>query len=171
MFVDKPVPFELVKQVIEAGTWAPSAKNGQQWRFTVVTGEAKDRFVAAFRTGLQETMIRIGEKNMGSSFNSCSIMDKAPVIIVVWNTYKNKWESEIHSVAAAIQNMLLMAYSLGLGSLWIADVFYAHDEITKHFGKTWRLTAAITLGWPAESERAKPPPRRLGVDEVSEFLE
>jgi nitroreductase len=36
---------------------------------------------------------------------------------MVWNTGEEGWDSEIHSVAAAIQNMLLRAYDLGLGSL------------------------------------------------------
>ena len=40
-YSDKPVPLESVREVLEAGTWAPSAKNGQQWRFTVLTGSSK----------------------------------------------------------------------------------------------------------------------------------
>jgi nitroreductase len=40
-YKDEGVPIELVREVLEAGTWASSAKNGQQWRFTVMTGDAK----------------------------------------------------------------------------------------------------------------------------------
>lgn len=40
-FKGDPVPRDLIIEILEAGTWAPSAKNGQQWRFTVLTGEAK----------------------------------------------------------------------------------------------------------------------------------
>jgi nitroreductase len=97
-------------------------------------------------------------------------MEQAPTLIIVWNAGENNWESEAHSVAVAIQNMLLMAHSLGLGSLWIADVYYAPDAIISYLGKKWKLTAAVTLGWPAERERNKPVPRKMGIDEVSEFL-
>jgi nitroreductase len=64
--------------------------------------------------------------------------------------------------------MLLEAYSLGLGSLWICDVLYAYSPLRKHLGKDWQLVAAVALGWPAEKKKA--PPRKMSVDEVSEFL-
>jgi nitroreductase len=96
-------------------------------------------------------------------------MEEAPVLIMVWdsNEAKRLEESSLQSVAAAIQNMLLKAYSIGLGSLWICDVYYATKAFTKHLDKPWRLVAAVTLGWPSESPQPKP---RKSVDEVSEFL-
>jgi nitroreductase len=166
-YLDKPVPMEMVRQVLEAGTWAPSAKNGQQWRFTVLTGDAKKRLTDLFRSELEIRAKRVGVAEMGSSLASCGITEKAPVLIMVWNAGEHGWMSEEHSVAAAIQNMLLKAHSLGLGSLWIADVYYAHETLTKHLGKPWKLTAAVALGWPASIPK---PRSKLTVDEVAEFL-
>jgi nitroreductase len=166
-YLDKSVPEELVRQVIEAGTFAPSAKNGQQWRFTVLAGKAKTELTDLFRRELEKVSKRTSEKNMGSCFPSCSIMEQAPVVIMVWNAGEHGWETEIHSVAAAIQNMLLKAYALGLGSLWIGDIFYTIDALKKHLGKPWKLMAAVTLGWPAYAPEPRP---RKSVDEVAEFL-
>jgi len=104
---------------------------------------------------------------MGSSFSSCNIMEHAPVAIIVWNAGDKGWETETHSVAAAIQNMLLKAYALGLGTLWIGDIFYTTNALKKHLGKPWKLTAAIALGWPAHTPEPRP---RKTVDEVAEFL-
>ena len=104
---------------------------------------------------------------MGSSLNSCAIMEQAPVLIMVWTAGDKGWESEEHSVAAAIQNMLLKAYSIGLGSLWIADIYYAQTALTKHLNKSWKLMAAVTIGWPASPGKV---PTKKTVDEVSEFL-
>jgi nitroreductase len=103
-----------VRQVIEAATYAPSAKNGQQWRFTVFTGKSKKELTDVFRRALEKTSRRIGQANMVSSFSSCSIMEHAPVVIIVWNAGDKGWETEIHRVAAAIQNMLLKAYARAL---------------------------------------------------------
>jgi len=166
-YTDRPVPIDLVREVLEAGTWAPSAKNGQQWRFTVLTGEAKKRLTDLFRSELQALSAKLIYPNMGSSFSSCSIMEQAPVLIMVWNTGEHGWEAELQSVAAAIQNMLLKAYSLGLGSLWIGDVYYTLDALAKHLGKPWKLVAAVALGW---SSSAPNPPKKMTVDQVSEFL-
>jgi nitroreductase len=96
-------------------------------------------------------------------------MDEAPVLIMAWNSNDSKHleESSLQSVSAAIQNMLLKAYSLGLGSLWICDIYYATKALTKHLSKPWTLVAAVTLGWPAEVPTPRP---RKTVDDVSEFL-
>lgn len=158
-YLDKEVSEDLVRQVIEAGTFAPSAKNGQQWRFTVLTGNAKKSLTDLFRRELEAVSEMIGRENMGSSLLSCSIMEKAPVVIMVWNAGEKGWETETHSVAAAIQNMLLKAHALGLGTLWIGDIFYALGALKKHLGKPWSLMAAVALGWPAYV--SKPKPRKL----------
>jgi nitroreductase len=96
------------------------------------------------------------------------MMEEAPVVIVVWNTHQFGWQTEAHSVAAAIQNMLLKAYSLGLGTCWIGDIFYAYKAIMDYFKKPWKLLAAVTLGWPEAIPGSR---ERLSVDDVAEFLE
>jgi len=166
-YIDRPVPLELVRNVLEAGTWAPSAKNGQQWRFTVLTGKAKKELTDLFRSKLQELSTKMGIQAIGSSLSSCSITEQVPVLVMVWNAGEHGWETELQTVAAAIQNMLLKAHSLGLGSLWIGDIYYALDVLAERLGKPWKLVAAVTLGWPAVTP--KPLPRK-SVDEISEFL-
>lgn len=165
-YVDKIVPEELIRQIIKAATFAPSAKNGQQWRFTVLTGNAKTELTDLFRRELERVCKRIGRKNMGSSFSSCRIMEEAPVVIMVWNAGEMGWETEVHSVAAAIQNMLLKAYALGLGTLWIGDIFYTLEALKQHLGKPWKLMAAVALGWPAGFPEPRP---RKSVDRSLNF--
>jgi len=167
-YMDKPVPIELVRQVLVAGTWAPSARNRQMWRFTVLTGNAKKRLTDLFRSKLETRSKRVGRGQMGSSFVSCGIMEQAPVLIMIWDADRPKISKpSLQSVAAAIQNLLLKAYNLGLGSLWICDIYLASNALTKHLSKSWTLVAAVTLGWPASTPDPKP---RRTVDSVSEFL-
>jgi nitroreductase len=157
------VDLGLIRKIIEAATFAPSAKNGQQWRFTVLTGDSKDKFTDMYRKELSKLAI-----DVGSSYGSCTMMEEAPVVIVVWNTNELGWITEAHSVSAAVQNLLLMAHSLGLGTCWIGDVFYTYEAIMKYFNKPWKLLAAITVGWPDVTPGPRP---RLPVDEVTEFLD
>jgi nitroreductase len=166
-FKGEPVPMELVREVLDAANYAPSAKRGEQWRFTVLTGEAKTRFLRFFDAELDRFIEEHGAEEAGSSKNSCRIMGEAPVLVVVWNSGEHGWITEEHSVAAAIQNMLLRAYDLGLGSLWIGDVYYAYDGIRGYFGKGWKLSGAVSLGY-ADGEGAGF--TRKTVDEVTEFL-
>lgn len=152
----------LIREIIEAATFAPSAKNGQQWRFTVLTGESKDNFTDMYRSELDKSTI-----DVGSSYGSCTMMEEAPVVIVVWNTNELGWTTEVHSVSAAIQNILLKAHALGLGTCWIGDIFYAYEAIIDYFKKPWKLIATITVGW---SDTKLGPRPRLSVDEITEFL-
>jgi nitroreductase len=94
-------------------------------------------------------------------------MEQAPVLIMIWNAGDKGWDSEEHSVAAAIQNMLLKAHGIGLGSLWIADIYYAVDALAKHLDKKWKLIAAVAVGWPAETPK---PRSKLTIDDVAEFM-
>jgi len=93
------------------------------------------------------------------------------VVIMVWNAGDMGWDTEKHSMAAAIQNMLLKAHSLGLGTLWIGDIFATIEALEQHLNKPWKLISAVALGWPAlipkDPWHGRP---RKSVDEVAEFL-
>ncbi len=190
-FKDKPVTIDQMRRIIEAGTYAPSGKNGQPWRFTVLTGHEKDAVTDLMDEALQGLAEKHGNAVMGSSLNTCGVMKNAPVLVLVWNkggltaprlqemvsrvseifpdSEKLLHMVDVQGVAAAIQNMLLMAHVMGLGSLWINDVYYVLDELTGYFDNSWELVAAVSFGYPAESEKHKSPPPKLTVDEVTEF--
>lgn len=154
--------------MLEAGTWAPSAKNGQQWRFTVLIGDSKKQFNNMFENELNLFISKYGEKEVGSALWTLEIQRQAPVLIIVWNAGVYDWITEEHNVAAAIQNILLRAYELGLASLRIGDVFYASKAIVNYFDKEWKLSGAITLGYSDDKPEI---PYKKSIDEVSEFLE
>jgi nitroreductase len=129
----------------------------------VLTGKSKKEFTDLYRRELDKV-----KYDVGSSYGSLQMMERVPVVIIVWNTAERGWVTEIHSVAAAIQNLLLKAHALGMGTCWIGDIFYADKAIESHFKKSWKLTAAITLGWPKVIPKPRP---RFTVDEVTEFLD
>jgi nitroreductase len=170
-FKSDPLPREIIEDILTAGNWAPSAKNGHQWRFTVLTGKAKDDYNLMFKETLDEFIEKHGRDEAGSAPWTLDIMEEAPVLLIVWNTNDNSWPSEEHSVAAAMQNVCLRAYDLGLGSLWIGDVFYAVPETREYFSKTdskWKLSGAISLGYPATEGKV---PKKKTLGEIAEFLE
>ncbi len=167
-FKPDPVPREIIEDILEAGNLAPSAKNGHQWRFTVLTGMAKENYNQMFRETLDGFIEKHGRDEAGSAPWTLEIMVEAPVVVIVWNTNENGWTTEEHSVAAAIQNVCLRAYDLGIGSLWIGDVFYAFEETKKHFRKEWKLSGAVALGYPGTEGKT---PKKPSLAEVAEFLE
>jgi nitroreductase len=166
-FKEIPVSKEIIEDVLTAGNWAPSAKNGHQWRFTVLTEKAKEDYLQMFRDHLENFIQKHGHKEAGSTPWTLDIMEKAPVVIIVWNTNEYGWLTEEHSVAAAIQNICLRAFDLGLGSLWIGDVFYAYEETRNYFDKKWKLSGAVALGYPVTMGKI---PKKKSLLEVAEFF-
>lgn len=73
---------------------------------------------------------------------------------------------DTQSIGAAIQNMLLRAREFGVGSLWIADTFSAHDAICRWLGRNGLLVAAVALGYPAETPGPRP---RRRFEELTEW--
>jgi nitroreductase len=104
-FQEKTVPEELIKRIIEAGQWAPSACNRQDWRFVIVDDpEVKNNL-------LRET--------------TAYFVNKAPVLILILycnRTDNLEYKDHLLSGAMAVQNMQLCAYSLGIGSCCVNNL-------------------------------------------------
>jgi len=176
-FRSDPVPDDVLQAVLYAAIQAPSGKNRQPWRFVVVTEDKRDEMVRVMREGIESAKSQ-GE-GAGSSENSATVMAQAPVTVFVYNPEgSHPWlprETEkafmdvvdIQSVGAAIQNMLLAAQDLGLGSLWICDVFYAYEALSSWLGETDQMIAAVSLGYADESPGARP---RKPVSEVARWV-
>ena len=68
---------------------------------------------------------------------------------------------------AAIENMILAAEGLGLGTLWICDVFENYDGFSAWIGNQKQLIAAVSLGYPDEHPDKR---GRKGLDKVVTWM-
>ena len=73
---------------------------------------------------------------------------------------------DVQSIGAPIQTMLLAATDMGLGTLWICDVFYAHRTV-RVARRAHQLVAAVSVGYPDEEPKARP---RMTVDQVTRWI-
>jgi len=165
-FKDAPIEDEMLQAVLAAAIQAPSGKNRQPWRFVIVKRDKRSEMVKIMREGIANTKAR-GE-DPGSSEGSVKVMEQAPVTIFIFNPLglkpwlKHSLEQmyndvvDIQSIGAAIQNMLLAAQDLGLGSLWMCDIFYAYEELCRWLGEKGEMIAAVSLGYSNEYPDARP---------------
>lgn len=180
-YKEKPVPQAMIKEIIQAGALAPSSKNRQPWKFTVVTGNAKEEMLEVFRQGLERERISplLPESagHLGGAAYTLEIMRQAPAVIFCIHTLGlplsqtltvEERVSEIcnvQSIGAALENMTLAAAGLGLGSLWICDTYFAQPELCRWL-QTEGLAAAMAIGYADEAPAARP---RKKVDEMIEW--
>jgi F420 biosynthesis protein FbiB-like protein len=166
-FTDRPVSEETVGAVLAAAILAPSGKNRQPWRFVVVAGDEKRaQMIRVMRQGIADTKARGMET--GSAIMTARVMERAPVTIFVFNPEGvHPWTShslaqtlmeavDMQSIGAAIQNMLLAARAMGLGTLWMCDVWSAYQQLEEWLGESGELIAAVALGYPDEEPAARP---------------
>ena len=182
-YKDMQVDKQLITNMIDAGRVAPSAKNRQPWKYIVFSGQSKEEMLDKMEAGInREENISPSLPNSSSGIpdarNTLKIMREAPVIILVLNTNgKSPFEPvsadgriteicDTLSIGASIQNILLKATELGLGTLWIANTCFAYRELTEYLDTKNQLVGAIAVGYPDESPNPRP---RKSLDEIIEF--
>jgi nitroreductase len=139
-FEQKPVPQELVTQILHAAMMAPSAGNQRPWQFVVID----DRSLL---------------DKIPSIHPYAAMTAESPVAILVCGDlsverHKGFW---VQDCAAATQNLLLAAHALGLGAVWTA--VHPRQDRGDAFRKLLNLPEAIVplalvpMGYPAEKAR------------------
>jgi nitroreductase len=149
-FLDTPLPAGALESVLEAARWAPSAGNLQPWRFHVTACKAVQRALA--------------EAAFGQEF-----LMEAPVVIAVCalpercaKKYGERGRSLycLQDTAAAVQNILLEAARLGLGSCWVGAFQESAASLALNLPAGERPVALVPLGYPGEpmpQERSRLP--------------
>jgi len=176
-FKADPIPQDTLQIILSAASQAPSGKNRQPWRFIVVKQDKRPELIRIMRQQIAKAKTR-GE-DLGSSEWTTNVMEQASVTVFIFNPDGVRpWLAhsidqmftdvvDIQSIGAAIQNMLLVALELGIGSLWICDVFYAYEELCNWLGEKGEMIAAVSFGYPDESPAARP---RKSFNEVVRIL-
>ncbi len=142
--IDKKIIFDI----LNAGIKAPSAKNNQPWRFLIVNSDIKNK--------ISDKMIEIYGPN-----KTAEVIKTVPYLILVYNK-DNEYFNHL-SIGAAIENILLEAENIGLGTLWIGYIKKIEDYVKELVNIDHELVSAIAIGVKNENPLERP---RLTLDEV-----
>ncbi|MBZ9572410.1 nitroreductase family protein [Patescibacteria group bacterium] len=155
-FQKKQIPEKIINKLIEALIWAPSAGNLQSRKFYFV-----------FNQKIKERLV---EAALSQSF-----IAEAPLVVVgCTNDEISQWYRErgknlyaICNTSVSIQNMMLLAYEQGLGSVWIGA--FSEKEVAKILNLPENLhpIVIVPVGYPAEKPKAPP---RVSKEEAVKFI-
>ena len=142
---------EILLDLIECATKAPSGHNRQPWKFQIVRGELKNTIAD---TLYQKT---IGIEGSTAPHTS-GIIKEAPVLIIIYLTEYNKenYLYDILSIGGAIENMLLRATDKNLGSLWIGNTSLIEEELKELLHTDLRVVSTVAIGYKAQEPHARP---------------
>ncbi len=156
-----PVPDDLVWKVLDAAIRAPSGGNRQPWNFIVVRGEAAKKKIAEWYLEAWNASYGPMKGAMASNPDSSRMFNSAdhlanhlaevPVLIIAAICGGDTGTSPAGSyVYPAIQNMMLAARALGLGTT-LTTLHRAHENDVKELlgiPENVQTLALIPLGWP-----------------------
>lgn len=172
-FKSKVVPQKTIKKLLELATKAPSGKNRQPWRFVVIQSSKKNELVNIMTDVWNK--YREQNKPTGSLEISIEAIREASAVILVFNPFSNSEEdynhyrliTDVQSIGASIQTLLLAANSMGLGTLWICDILYCVKELSSWLNRKDELVAAVAIGYANQLPHKRP---RKSLEEVVDWL-
>jgi nitroreductase len=134
-FRDEIIPDDILQRILEAARWCPSPFNTQPWEFIII----KDK----------ETLKEISKYARYSGY--LSLVPMAIAVIVPPINSKFSWVESIgeprFAAAMAVQNMMLAAWELGIGTCWVSiereNVAKILDIPDTHF-----VLTVMPLGYP-----------------------
>jgi nitroreductase len=182
-FLKKDVSIDIIQQLIDSGRVAPSAKNRQPWKYIVFGNEHKQELLQNMEKGIfreehKQSLLQNSTSGIADAKNTLRIMKEAPIIIIVINTNGESPFCEINaeeriteicdtlSIGASIENILLKATELELGTLWIANTCFAYSELTNYLNIVNQLVGAIAVGYPEEQPFPRP---RKAIEDIVEY--
>jgi nitroreductase len=134
-FIKQDIPDELIRDIIDAGRWAPSGLNNQPWKFVIVRSQEMKAALAA--------QTRYGR-----------IIRDAPLCIAVFFDAETSYDrtKDIQAIGACIQNMLLAVHALGLGGVWLGEILKNAEKVREILDapQNVELMAVIAIGYSAE---------------------
>lgn len=163
-FTKQEVPGDQIRVLLQAANEAPSAHNQQAWRFIVLQGNKKQELAQLVTTKAAEfpkpssALLRMGAKSILSAPAVIAIANTGDLIRHGTELFKVEKDiahaffrtMEIQSSAAAVQNMLLAATSLGLGAVWLGVLYLIKDDVLKFLGEPeGEFMAVVPIGHPA----------------------
>lgn len=168
VFMDTPVTGEQIEAIVTAGQWAPSPLNQQPFQFIAVTDPKLRAGIQKAGMAAKQAVADQGGPSWAQKY-PMEFVGTCPLILVVVSdpslgglgSYFNQPHGALQSASACIQNMMLMAAELGLGSLWFT--FFDPDDVKPVLSipKELEIAGAVLVGTPAAETKgpSRKPPR------------
>ena len=179
-YSQKPVENELLEQILEAGRYAPSGGNSQTTHFIVIENrEVLSKLAELAAQEFSKMEVTPGMyRSMANSINRSKAGGyvfhyNAPVLILTAN--QADYSNNIADCSCALENMMIMANALDLGTCWINQLKWLNEnevitEYLKNLGleENERVYAALAVGYP-QAELTRTPLARTG-NKVTKIL-
>lgn len=182
-FKPNAVEDEKIRTILDAAIRAPSGGNTQPWEFVVVTDPQlkqgiKQPIAEAWRALMKSPRIQALPPKVKAIYEEATELveatEKVPALILACidlNRASRSEEARYASIYPAVQNLMLAAHELGLGTCLTthgSTPTRGEDEVKRVLGipRDVKVACVIYLGYPA---RKLTPPKRRPIREVTHY--
>lgn len=157
LYLQTPVPDDLVHEAIEAATWAPNHHVSEPWRFYKLGPETIDRCLDLCRE-----MVTAKKGEEAGIFKSRSWSEKPGWLLVTCRKSDNELleREDYAACAAAVQNFMLYLWKAGVGSKWTTGDITRDSRFANIMGYDEEQEFVVGLVWygypkltPSQSRR------------------
>ena len=161
----------IIREMIEAATWAPTHGLTQPWRFNVYSGAA----LSSLATTLKTTYVEIAQDKATEEIQKrLSVMPtlSSHVIIIsyVYNPESNipEWE-ELAATSGAVQNLHLMATAHNVVGVWTSPGFLSSPKfnVALNIPANQKVVGIFYLGY---TDKELPTSKRKAIEEVTTWV-
>jgi len=149
-FQDKNISENEIEMILEAGRWAPSASNRQPWEFIVV----KNKEIL---------------NNLTKCLSYGKFMKEAPIAIAIVAKIKTSPKWYMIDTSLVSMNMMLMAWSMGIGTCWIGTMNREKAKEIIGLGKNDHLLTLLPFGY-IKGEIPEPTARK-SIEKIVKYIE
>jgi nitroreductase len=162
-FSPAPLAEDMLMTMLDAANQAPSAHNRQSWKFVILEGEARTQ-LAELVTNLSKTyekpassLLRMAARSIASAPATVAVVNTGDLISHGTELFQvDRGQAfdffrtmEIQSSAAAVENLLLAATSLGLGAVWLGILYLVKDDVLEFLQEpAGEFMAVVPVGRP-----------------------
>lgn len=137
-FTGVPVEQEKIREILLAGSWAPSGLNNQPWRFVVIRNSDMKQQLAGLT-------------------HYSRVLIQAPVALAIFVDHTAMYNAtkDHQAIGACLQNMLLAAHGLGLGAVWLGEILKSAEDVRKALDlpENLELMAVLAVGYPLRTDQ------------------
>ncbi len=171
-YTGEPIPRDVVERILDAAVWAPNHHLTEPWRFTVLTGDAKDHLAELRRQqvaeGMPETESAQARLRLDETYRKMS--GAAALVVVTCRDHPDPviQDENRFATAAATQNLLLAATAEGLATFWSSGIArYEQARQDLQIPDDEFIVSIVHLGYP----RVELPGRRKSARELTRWLD
>ncbi len=166
-FKQEQIADDELNAIIEAALWAPSGHNTQPWHFLIIQDREKIDRMSEFAVDkmTKSPIDWVRDLSMKRGYH---LFHGAPTVIIVSGVHRADGPlSSVVDCSAAIQNMLLAAESLDIGTCWIGLARYLFEDEAEtaslRIPEGYKPCYAVAIGYKAVDFIPKPYPRKEGT--------